>query len=111
MAATPQDDFHWRFHSVRPRSLRRNASPPPPIPIAFSANILFRYRKHPGWVKLILIRRVENIAEVGLEEKNDASRFEAAFKDVPKSVWHVYSDAEECYKYIDEVVSANAGKA
>lgn len=59
---------------------------------------------------MILIRRVENIAEVGLEEKNDASRFEEAFKDVPKSVWHVYSDPEECYKYIDEAVSAKVGK-
>ncbi|KFY94479.1 hypothetical protein V500_03220 [Pseudogymnoascus sp. VKM F-4518 (FW-2643)] len=69
------------------------------------------YRKYPKWVGLILIRRVENIAEVGLEEKNDASRFEEAFKDVPKSVWHVYSDPEECYKYIDEAVSAKVGKA
>jgi hypothetical protein len=60
---------------------------------------------------LILIRRVENIAEVGLEEKNDASRFEKAFKDVPESVWHVYSDAEECHKYIDAAIEAEAKKA
>lgn len=60
---------------------------------------------------MILIRRVENIAEVGLEEKNDASRFEKAFKDVPKDVWHVYSDAEECHRYIDKVISAKVGKA
>ncbi|KFX92828.1 hypothetical protein V490_05166 [Pseudogymnoascus sp. VKM F-3557] len=68
------------------------------------------YRKYPNWVKLILIRRVENIAEVGLEEKNDASRFEKAFKDVPESVWHVYSDAEECHKYIDAAIEAEAKK-
>ncbi|KFY42281.1 hypothetical protein V495_04584 [Pseudogymnoascus sp. VKM F-4514 (FW-929)] len=68
------------------------------------------YRKYPGWVKLILIRRVDNIAEVGLEEKNDASRFEKAFKDVPESVWHVYSDAEECHKYIDAAIEAEAKK-
>lgn len=72
------------------------------------ANTLLRYRKYPGWVKLILIRRVENIAEVGLEEKNDASRFEKAFKDVPKSVWHVYKDPEECHKYIDNGLKAEA---
>ncbi|KAL5353930.1 hypothetical protein ACLOAV_000015 [Pseudogymnoascus australis] len=71
----------------------------------------YLYRKYPGWVKLILIRRVENIAGVGLEEKNDTSRFEEAFKDVPKSVWHVYSDAEECHKYINDVVGVTVGQA
>lgn len=60
---------------------------------------------------MILIRRVENIAGVGLEEKNDTSRFEEAFKDVPKSVWHVYSDAEECHKYINDVVGVTVGQA
>ena len=70
------------------------------------ANTVCRYRKDPKWVRLILIRRVENIAEVGLEEKNDASRFEKAFKDVPDNVWHVFRDAEECYKLIDEAFGA-----
>ena len=60
---------------------------------------------------MILIRRVENIAEVGLEEKNDASRFEKAFKDVPESVWHVYRDAEECRKYINDAVGVEATQA
>jgi hypothetical protein len=67
-------------------------------------NTRFRYRRHTDWVKLILIRRVEGISEVGLEEKNDSSRFEKAFKDVPKSVWHVFSDPEECRMYINDAV-------
>ncbi|KFY34311.1 hypothetical protein V494_06883 [Pseudogymnoascus sp. VKM F-4513 (FW-928)] len=69
------------------------------------------YRKHPKWIGLILIRRVENIAEVGLEEKNDASRFEKAFEGVPKSVWHVFGEAEECYKYVDKALGAKVVQA
>ncbi len=47
------------------------------------------YRKHKGWVKLILIRKVTDIAAIGIEEKNEPKRFEKAFKDVPKDIWHV----------------------
>lgn len=58
------------------------------------------YRKYYGWVRLILIRKVEDIAAVGIEEKNEPERFEKAFKGVPKSVWHVFETPEECYDII-----------
>ncbi|KAJ2892369.1 hypothetical protein MKZ38_009945 [Zalerion maritima] len=54
------------------------------------------YRRFPGWMKLILIRRVTDIAAVGIEEKNDNARFEEAFKGVPREAWHVFDHPEEC---------------
>jgi len=43
-------------------------------------------RAFPGWIKLILIRKVTDVAAVGIEEKNDPSRFEKAFEGVPRWV-------------------------
>ncbi len=63
------------------------------------------YRKFPGWVKLILIRKVTDISALGIEAKNEPQRFEAAFKDVPKSAWHVFEDPTECYKLVQDVVA------
>ncbi|KAK3402711.1 hypothetical protein B0T20DRAFT_449703 [Sordaria brevicollis] len=54
------------------------------------------YRKHPEWIKLILIRKVTDIAAVGTETKNAPKRFEDAFKGVPREVWHVFEDPAEC---------------
>lgn len=44
------------------------------------------YRKHPKWIKLILIRKVTDIAAIGTEAKNAAKRFVDAFKGVPRYV-------------------------
>ncbi|KAI0846520.1 hypothetical protein F5Y00DRAFT_143352 [Daldinia vernicosa] len=63
------------------------------------------YRAYPGWVKVILIRKVEDIAAIGIEAKNEPERFEKAFKDVPRNVWHVFSDPVECRKIIQDAVS------
>jgi phosphatidate phosphatase APP1 len=63
------------------------------------------YRAFPGWVKVILIRKVTDIASVGIEAKNDPERFEMAFKDVPKNVWHVFESPSECYEVIKNAVS------
>lgn len=63
------------------------------------------YRAYPGWVKVILIRKVEDIAAIGIEVKNEPERFEKAFKDVPRDVWHVFSDPAECNKIIQDTVS------
>ncbi|KAI1495995.1 hypothetical protein F5X99DRAFT_401780 [Biscogniauxia marginata] len=63
------------------------------------------YRSYPGWVKLILIRKVEDIAAIGIESKNEPERFEKAFKDVPQDVWHVFTDPAECNKIVQEAVS------
>lgn len=57
-------------------------------------------RAFPGWVKLVLIRKVKDIASIGIEAKNEPARFEKAFKDVPKQLWHVFEDAKECYPFI-----------
>ncbi|KAK3325141.1 hypothetical protein B0H66DRAFT_547447 [Apodospora peruviana] len=41
-------------------------------------------RKFPGWAKLVLIRKVTDIAAIGTEKKNEPERFEKAFKGVSK---------------------------
>lgn len=66
---------------------------------------LISYRKFPGWVKLILIRKVEDIAAIGIEGKNEPQRFEAAFKDVPRDAWHVFTSPTECDELIQSVVA------
>jgi hypothetical protein len=62
------------------------------------------YRTYPGWIRLIFIRKVTDIAEGNLKEKNEPSRFEKAFESVPPDVWHVFESPEECYKIIGDVV-------
>ena len=62
------------------------------------------FRKHPGWVHLILIRKVTDIAALGIESKNEPKRFEKAFKGVPDNVWHVFEDPQECYKLVADAV-------
>ncbi|KAH7021297.1 uncharacterized protein B0I36DRAFT_252780 [Microdochium trichocladiopsis] len=63
------------------------------------------YRKYPGWVRLILIRKVEDIAAIGIEGKNELKRFEDAFKDVPRDAWHVFHSPTECDELIQRVVA------
>jgi hypothetical protein len=63
-----------------------------------------RYRKYPNWIKLILIRKVTDIASIGIAEKNEPERFEKAFVDVPKGIWHIFEDPGECYDLVREVV-------
>lgn len=62
------------------------------------------YRAFPDWIKVILIRKVTDIAAIGIESKNEPERFEKAFKDVPRSVWHVFDDPAECYPIIRNAV-------
>ncbi|KAK7949336.1 phosphatidate phosphatase APP1 [Apiospora aurea] len=66
------------------------------------------YRKYPGWVKLILIRKVPDIAALGIESKNEPKRFEKAFKDVPLERWHVFEDPAECRAIIQKMVAAES---
>jgi phosphatidate phosphatase APP1 len=63
------------------------------------------YRTYPGFVRLILIRKVTDIAEDNIKEKNEPSRFEKAFEGVPTNVWHVFESPEECYKIIGDTVA------
>lgn len=62
------------------------------------------YSKYPGWVRKILIRKVDDIAAIGIREKNEPKRFEKAFKDVPRDVWHVFDEPEECGALVEDVV-------
>ncbi|KAJ0108361.1 ctin filament organization protein app1 [Diaporthe amygdali] len=64
------------------------------------------YRTHPEWVKAIYIRKVTDIAAVGIEEKNMDERFQAAFKDVPTTVWRVFSEPDELYDVFRELVAS-----
>lgn len=64
------------------------------------------YREFPGWVRLILIRKVTDIAAVGIADKNKPERFERAFEGLPRSAWHVFEDPAECYPLIDAAVTA-----
>jgi len=63
-------------------------------------NLQNRYRKYPGWVRKILIRRVTDIAAIGINEKNEPIRFEKAFQGIPKDVWKVFEEPEECYDFL-----------
>ncbi|KAK5997333.1 hypothetical protein PT974_02688 [Cladobotryum mycophilum] len=62
------------------------------------------YRTKPGWIKLILIRKVIDSAAVGLEEKNEPKRFERAFKGIPRDAWYVFEDPRECLAIVKDTV-------
>lgn len=70
------------------------------------ADDLSSYRSYPGWVELVLIRKVTDIAAIGIESKNEPERFERAFKDVPKDKWHVFEDPTECRSIIQKVIGS-----
>lgn len=57
------------------------------------------YKKHPGWVQSILIRKVTDIPN--MEEKNAPKRFEEAFKDIPDHVCKVFEQPDELYELVD----------
>ncbi|KAH8890219.1 hypothetical protein GQ53DRAFT_651271 [Thozetella sp. PMI_491] len=62
------------------------------------------YRKYPGWVRLIFIRKVTDIAALGIAAKNEPARFEKAFEGVPRSAWHVFEDPSECHAIVRDLV-------
>ena len=66
------------------------------------------YRAHPDWVGLILIRKVTDIAALGIEAKNEDERFEKAFKNVPRQKWHVFENAEEVKQIISQAIIGDA---
>ncbi|KAL2190633.1 hypothetical protein L209DRAFT_746911 [Thermothelomyces heterothallicus CBS 203.75] len=62
-------------------------------------------RAFPQWIKLVLIRKVTDVAAVGIREKNEPERFERAFDGVPRRLWHVFEDPEECWDLIQQTVA------
>lgn len=65
----------------------------------------YRYRKHPSWIHAIFIRKVTDVAELNATDKNEDSRFENAFKDVPRNVWRTFTDPQELYAAVDALVT------
>ncbi|KAH8198473.1 hypothetical protein TruAng_007356 [Truncatella angustata] len=65
------------------------------------------YRAFPGWVMVILIRKVTDIAAIGIEAKNEPERFEKAFKGVPREKWHVFEHPAECRSILQKVVNTS----
>jgi phosphatidate phosphatase APP1 len=63
------------------------------------------YRKFPGWVGAIFIRKVKDVEPMDESEKNKPERFEKAFKDVPTSVWTVFEDPKELAAKVDALVA------
>ena len=66
------------------------------------------YRKYPGWVGAIFIRKVEDVEPMNESQKNSAERFEKAFKDVPASVWTVFKDPKELFAKVDALVAGGS---
>ncbi|KAF2650321.1 hypothetical protein K491DRAFT_609057 [Lophiostoma macrostomum CBS 122681] len=64
------------------------------------------YRKWPKWIAAIYIRKVTGVASMDEEKKNASERFEKAFEDVPKEVWHVFEDPQELYQKVDGLASS-----
>ncbi|POR34997.1 Phosphatidate phosphatase APP1 [Tolypocladium paradoxum] len=65
------------------------------------------YRTIPGWIKMILIRKATDVAESGIDEKNEPERFQRAFKDIPRDAWHVFEDPGECAQIIKDAMQRN----
>ena len=64
-------------------------------------------RLFPGWIRCILIRKVLDEAAVGISEKNEPARFDVAFKGIPKEVWHVFEEPEECNQILRDLTRKN----
>lgn len=56
---------------------------------------------------LILIRKVMDIAAVGLAAKNEPERFQKAFQGVPRDRWAVFEDPTEVYSLVKRTVLAD----
>ncbi|MCJ1372984.1 hypothetical protein MMC20_004210 [Loxospora ochrophaea] len=59
------------------------------------------YRLWPGWVRKVFIRKVTDVSEMKGTDKNDDSRFEKAFRDVPRDVWQTFEDPKELYQAVE----------
>ena len=55
-------------------------------------------------MRLILIRKVTDIASIGIIAKNEPERFEKAFQSVPRSRWAVFEDPSDVYALVRDMV-------
>ena len=51
------------------------------------------YRKYPGWIKAIYIRKVTDAPHMA--EKNKSERFEKAFEGVPQDIWLLFERPDQ----------------
>ncbi|KXH33271.1 hypothetical protein CSIM01_03185 [Colletotrichum simmondsii] len=63
------------------------------------------YREFKGWIKLILIRKVTDIAAIGISAKNEPERFEKAFKNIPRDDWFVFENPVDCNKIVRDTIA------
>ncbi len=59
------------------------------------------YRKYPGWIKAIYIRKVTDAPH--MTEKNKAERFEKAFEGIPKDIWMLFEDPRTLEQHASRV--------
>lgn len=59
------------------------------------------YRRYPGWIEAIFIRKVTNVAH--MEQKNLPERFATAFQGVPTEVWTLFERPEELYQRVQKL--------
>ncbi|KAJ9411144.1 hypothetical protein DTO045G8_776 [Paecilomyces variotii] len=59
------------------------------------------YKKYPGWVQAIFIRKVTDVAH--MEKKNTDERFQNAFKGIPQHVWKVFEKPEELHRLVEKL--------
>jgi phosphatidate phosphatase APP1 len=63
------------------------------------------YRKYPGWVKRIFIRKVTDVEEMKTGDKSTPERFEKAFEGTPTSVWTLFEDPTELSEAVKAIPS------
>lgn len=69
------------------------------------------YRRHPGWIGAIFIRKVMDIPDLDESGKNKNERFEKALEGVPRDVWHVFTDPAELYERVNQLPKMRSSKA
>ena len=66
------------------------------------------YKKFPGWIHAIYIRKVTDAPY--MEEKNKPDRFAKAFEGVPASAWRLFEKPDELADHVKHVAgSAHMG--
>lgn len=63
-------------------------------------------RRFPGWVRAVFIRKVTDVAEMNVGEKNSDERFEKAFKGVARDLWRIFEDPGELFEAVDGLKQA-----
>jgi len=64
------------------------------------------YRKFGGaWIKAIFIHKVTGVSGMDEVNLNSQARFEKAFRDVPRSVWTIYTDPKELVQRVESLVT------